>query len=93
MTAGVRVFLSQHSRCIDRKAKEALAALERHARKDYRRQIPINFALGLVDIRKRKIEEDTSGKSKTAIFHKWQPCSISICPPLFYAYRCKRPFS
>ena len=50
MTAGVRVFLSQHSRCIDRKAKEALAALERHARKDYRRQIPINFALGLVDI-------------------------------------------
>lgn len=24
---------------------------------------------------KRKIEEDTSGKSKTAIFHKWQPLS------------------
>lgn len=29
--------------------------------------------LGLV--RKRKIEEDTSGKSKAAIFHKWQPLS------------------
>ena len=27
------------------------------------------------NIRKRKIEEDTSGKSKTAIFHKWQPLS------------------
>ena len=24
---------------------------------------------------KRKIEEDTSGKSKAAIFHKWQPLS------------------
>ena len=27
------------------------------------------------DASKRKIEEDTSGKSKTAIFHKWQPLS------------------
>ena len=28
-----------------------------------------------IDASKRKIEEDTSGKSKTAIFHKWQPLS------------------
>ena len=38
------------TRYIDRKAEGSLAALERHARKDYCRQLPVSLALGLVDI-------------------------------------------
>lgn len=38
------------TRYINRKAEESLAVLERHARKDYWRQLPVSLTLGLVDI-------------------------------------------